>query len=137
MGARWFYLGRLNLTAGPRTEGSAVTSGSWGSATSWPGPTTPRPTASWNATIAPSKEQVKLVLHETPSVLEKAVAAFVDYYNHRRYQEGIGNVTPADVYYGRRDEIPERRKEVSKRTLQQRRDYHRASRERESRRSVH
>ncbi len=83
------------------------------------------------------KEQVKLVVHETPSVLEKAVAAFVDYYNHRRYHEGIGNVTPADVYYGRRDEILQRRKEVSKRTLQQRRDYHRASRERESDRSVH
>ncbi len=50
----------------------------------------------------------------------KALAAFVDYYNHRRYHEGIGNVTAADVYYGRRDEILERRKEVSKRTLQQR-----------------
>jgi transposase InsO family protein len=83
------------------------------------------------------KEQVKLVVHETPSVLEKAVAAFVDYYNHRRYHEGIGNVTPADAYYGRREEIRERRKEISKRTLQQRRNYHRASRERESHRSVH
>ncbi len=83
------------------------------------------------------KEQVKLVVHETPSVLEKAVAAFVDYYNHRRYHEGIGNVTPPDVYYGRRDEILERRKEVSKRTLRLRRDYHRASRERETNRSVH
>jgi transposase InsO family protein len=83
------------------------------------------------------KEQVKLVVHETPSVLEKAVAAFVDYYNHRRYHEGIGNVTPADVYCGRREEIVQRRKEVSRRTLQQRRDYHRASRERESSQSVH
>ncbi len=83
------------------------------------------------------KEQVKLVVHETPSVLEKAVDAFVHYYNHRRYHEGIGNVTPADVYHGRREEILERRKEVSRRTLQQRRDYHRASRERESHQSVH
>ena len=83
------------------------------------------------------KEQVKLVVHETPSVLEKAVAAFVDYYNHHRYHEGIGNVTPADAYYGRREKIRERRKEISKRTLQQRRNYHRASRERESHRSVH
>jgi acyl-CoA synthetase (NDP forming) len=31
------------------------------------------------------KEQVKLVVYETPSVLEKAVAAFVDYYAFRRY----------------------------------------------------
>jgi transposase InsO family protein len=82
------------------------------------------------------KEQVKLVVYETPSVLEKAVDAFVRYYNHRRYHEGIGNVTPADVYHERREEILERRKEVSRRTLQQRSDYHRASRERESHQSV-
>jgi putative transposase len=82
------------------------------------------------------KEQVKLVVYETPSALERTVDAFVDYYNHRRYHEGIGNVTPADVYYGRREEIVERRKEVSRRTLRQRRDYHRASRERESPQSV-
>lgn len=83
------------------------------------------------------KEQVKLVVYETPTALELSVATFVDYYNNRRYHEGIGNVTPADAYYGRREEIRERRKEISKRTLQQRRSYHRASRERESHRSVH
>ena len=83
------------------------------------------------------KEQVKLVVYETPSALERAVDAFVDYYNHRRYHEGIGNVTPADLYCGRRDEIVECRREVSKRTLQQRRHYHRVSRELESGRSVH
>lgn len=83
------------------------------------------------------KEQVKLVVYETPSALERAVDAFVDYYNHRRYHEGIGNVTPADLYCGRRDEIVERRKEVRQRTLQQRRAYHRTSRERETDQSVH
>ncbi len=77
------------------------------------------------------------MVYETPTALELSVDAFVDYYNNRRYHEGIGNVTPADVYYGRREEIRERRKEITKRTLQQRRDYHRASRERESHRCVH
>jgi putative transposase len=74
---------------------------------------------------------------ESPSLLEKAVAAFVDYYNHRRYHEGIGNVTPADAYYGRRQAILIRREEVRQRTLQERRAYHRASRERETDQSVH
>ncbi len=79
------------------------------------------------------KEQVKLMVYEIPTELRQAVEAFIDYYNCRRYHEGIGNVTPADAYYGRRDEILDRRKEVRQKTLQQRRDYHRAVRERESR----
>ena len=55
-------------------------------------------------------------LHE--SGRKHAVAAFVDYYNHWRYHEGVDNVTPADVYYDRRGVILERRKEVKARTLQ-------------------
>jgi transposase InsO family protein len=75
------------------------------------------------------KGQVKLVVYETPAVLEQTLADFVDYYNYLRYHEGIGNVTPTDVYYERRDEILAKRKEVKQRTLQQRRDYNRASQE--------
>jgi len=69
-------------------------------------------------------------LGETPSDLERAVAAFVDYYNHRHYHEALGNVTPADVYYGRRDAILARRKEVQQRAIKLRKEYHRASPER-------
>ena len=83
------------------------------------------------------KEQVRLVVYETPTALELSVATFVDYYNNRRYHEGIGNVTPADVYHGRRQAIVERRKEVRQRTLQQRRDHNQAIRKRERHRSVH
>lgn len=82
------------------------------------------------------KSDVKLVVYETLSALEKAVVAFVNYYNYRRYHEGVGNVTPADAYYGRRQAILERRKEVRQRTLQRRRDYNQADRERERGQSV-
>jgi len=38
-------------------------------------------------------------------------------------QAGVGNVTPADVYYGRREEILRRRTEQKQRTIEQRLRY--------------
>lgn len=32
-----------------------------------------------------------------PSELKEAIRAFIDYYDYRRYHEGLGNVTPNDV----------------------------------------
>ena len=58
-----------------------------------------------------------------PSELEKAIRAFIDYYNYGRYHEGPGDVTPYDVYTGRYLEIIQQRKEAKSRTLQVRRDY--------------
>jgi putative transposase len=43
--------------------------------------------------------------------------SFVNYYNSKRYHEGLDNVTPADVYYGQREEILARREEVKQQTL--------------------
>lgn len=64
-----------------------------------------------------------------PSNLNEAIVAFVKYYNHRRYHEGLGDVTPYDVYTGRHFEIIQRRKETKSRTLQARKDYNRGARE--------
>lgn len=48
------------------------------------------------------------------------MAEFIEYYNYRRYHEGIGNVTSADVYFGRREETLKRRKEQKQETLDRR-----------------
>jgi putative transposase len=69
------------------------------------------------------KTQVNQLTYEFPGELEKAIADFIDYYNYRRYHVALGNVTPADVLYGRREEILERRKEVQIATISRRREY--------------
>jgi transposase InsO family protein len=75
------------------------------------------------------KKEVNQLIYEVPNQLEKAIADFVDYYNYRRYHKALGNVTPADVLYGRREQILQRRKEVQIQTINRRRDYNRGLRE--------
>ena len=43
------------------------------------------------------KRDVNQVPYELPADLEAAIAAFVSYYNYRRYHKALGNVTPSDV----------------------------------------
>ncbi len=75
------------------------------------------------------KREVNQVPYELPGQLETAIADFVDYYNYRRYHQALSNVTPADVLYGRREQIMQRRKEVQIQTINRRRDYNRDLRE--------
>ena len=75
------------------------------------------------------KREVNQLPYELPSQLEEAIADFVDYYNYRRYHKALGNVMPADVLYGRRKKIMQRRKEVQIQTINRRRDYNRGLRE--------
>ena len=67
------------------------------------------------------KNVVKLENYYSPWELERAIARFVNDYNHRRLHEALDNVTPADVYEGRRLAILTRREQIKRRTLQQRR----------------
>jgi len=76
----------------------------------------------WHRTL---KDEVTLVVHLSPEQLRQAIAEFVDYYNRDRYHEALGNVTPDDVYYGRREAILAQRKQLRIRTMVARRQHYR------------
>ena len=75
------------------------------------------------------KRDVNQVPYDYPGDLEQAIAGFVDYYNHRRYHKSLGNVTPVDMFQGRREQILQRRKEVRSRTISHRRQFNHTLRE--------
>jgi len=56
----------------------------------------------------------------SPDDLKAEIEAFVEYYNYQRYHESLDNVTPADVYTGRKIKILEERNRIKERTLKQR-----------------
>jgi transposase InsO family protein len=66
------------------------------------------------------KNVVKLEHYYFPWELENAITEWVAHYNHERYHESLDNVTPADVYNGRRNDILDRRSMIKSRTLMQR-----------------
>ena len=67
------------------------------------------------------KNIVKLQNYYFPWELEQELSKFVDYYNNHRYHESLNNVTPADVYFGRRREILTKRDQIKRKTLAMRR----------------
>jgi putative transposase len=75
------------------------------------------------------KKQVNQLVYDLPSELEKAIADFIDYYNYRRPHIALGNVAPADVLYGRREDILKRRREVKLATTNRRRNYNQGLKE--------
>ncbi len=75
------------------------------------------------------KREVNQVPYDVPGNLEVAISDFVSYYDNRRYHKAPGNVTPADVLHGRRDQILLERKEIQTHTLQHRKLYNQQARE--------
>ena len=66
------------------------------------------------------KNVVKLENYYYPWELEKAISDWVEHYNHERYHESLDNVTPADVFTGRRYEVLDQRAAIKSRTLAER-----------------
>jgi putative transposase len=71
------------------------------------------------------KSVITLANYYSPEALEREIASFVDHYNNDRYHESLGNVTPADVYHGRAEEIAAERERIKRRTMRQRRRHYR------------
>lgn len=44
------------------------------------------------------RARMNLLVYTSPDELRRTMQEFINYYNHRRYHEAIGNVTPPDVY---------------------------------------
>lgn len=73
------------------------------------------------------KMKVKLHVYDCPSNLKKEIGIFISNYNKNRYHESLGNVTPDDVFYGRRKNIVKERKEKQRLTFMRRKNYNKSS----------
>jgi len=57
------------------------------------------------------KEESCQLPYEMPSEVQRAIYPFVEFHGHHRHHEAFSNVTPTDIYHGRRDGILSRRED--------------------------
>ena len=67
------------------------------------------------------KNVVKLNHFYHPEELIEALKKFVENYNNKRYHESLENLTPADVYFGRSEQILEKRRQIKSDSIRKRR----------------
>jgi len=71
------------------------------------------------------KNVLKLEHYFFPDDLRANIELFVSYYNNERYHESLGNLTPADVSFGRARQIKSYRHQIKMKTLKERRKINR------------
>ncbi len=62
------------------------------------------------------KDRLTLIVHASPEAFDQALEEFLHWYRYEHYHEGIGNLHPADVYYGRADAILKQRQRLKEQT---------------------
>jgi hypothetical protein len=67
------------------------------------------------------KNLLLLEFYYLPQELEQRIQEWVNYYNHYRYHESLDNLTPADVFFGRKQEKLLQREKIKQLTLIKRR----------------
>jgi putative transposase len=67
------------------------------------------------------KNVIRLDNYYSPEDLTRSVNEFVEHYNYKRYHESLGNITPADVNFGKDLEIIQQRSKIKEKTLYERR----------------
>jgi hypothetical protein len=70
------------------------------------------------------KNVVKLENYYYPGDLIERLEDFVNFYNNHRYHESLNNMTPSDIYFGRENEVLERRQKIKEQTIKKRRKNH-------------
>ena len=106
----------------PPTWPNGSTARTW--STSAVRPTTPDPRQ--DRALAPDAQEPDPARELLPAGdLEAQIEAFVAHYNHLRYHESLGNLTPADVYFGRGQTILIERERIKRQTIANRRLLHR------------
>ncbi len=72
----------------------------------------------WHQTL---KNRILLENYFLPGDLNASIERFVNHYNHHRYHESLGNLTPADIYFGRGETVLLERERIKRNTINQRR----------------
>jgi hypothetical protein len=73
------------------------------------------------------KNVVKLENYDFPGALKIAFKDFVADCNNERYHESLKNVMPADVYFGRQDQVLSKQGRIKRSTMKERKRLYRAS----------